>query len=125
MLNGSQQFKFAKTWSAELSGFWRSKGVEGVIVTKPVGMLSMGVSKQIMKNKATVRLNVRDIFRTQEFRASTKYANVDASFVEWRDSRVANIGFTYRFSKGKMNGGPKRRNSSASDEQSRVGGGGN
>lgn len=124
MLNGSQQFKFAKTWSAEVSGFWRSKGVEGIIVTRPVGVLNMGVSKQIMKNKATVRLNVRDIMQTQKFKAQTKYANVDASFKEWRDSRVVNLGFTYRFSKGKLNGNaPKRRNSSASDEQSRVGGG--
>jgi hypothetical protein len=124
MINGSQQFKFAKTWSAEVSGFWRSKGVEGIIVTKPVGMLAMGVSKQIMKNKATLRLNVRDILYTQKFRAETKYANVDANFKEWRDSRVVNIGFTYRFSKGKMNGNsPKRRTGSASDEQNRVGGG--
>jgi outer membrane receptor protein involved in Fe transport len=124
MINGSQQFKFAKTWSAEVSGFWRSKGVEGIIVTKPVGMLAMGVSKQIMKNKATVRLNVRDILYTQKFRAETKYANVDANFMEWRDSRVVNLGFTYRFSKGKMNSSaPKRRTGSASDEQNRVGGG--
>jgi outer membrane receptor protein involved in Fe transport len=126
MLNGSQQFKFAKTWSAELSGFWRSKGVEGFLITKPVGMLAMGLSKQVMKNKGTLRLNVRDILYTQKFKAETKYANVDAGFMEWRDSRVVNLGFTYRFSKGKMNGNsPKRRGGSANDEQSRVGGGGN
>jgi outer membrane receptor protein involved in Fe transport len=126
MLNGSQQFKFAKTWSAELSGFYRTKGVEGIIVTQPVGMLAMGLSKQVMKNKATVRLNVRDILYTQKFKAETKYANVDANFKEWRDSRVVNLGFTYRFSKGKINNSnPKRRNGSANDEQSRVGGGGN
>lgn len=123
MLNGSQQFKFAKTWNAELSGFWRSSGIEGVIATKPVGMLAMGLSKQVLQNKGTVRLNVRDILYTQKFRAESKYANVDAGFKEWRDSRVVNLGFTYRFSKGKMNGGPKRRNGSANDEQSRVGGG--
>jgi iron complex outermembrane receptor protein len=124
MLNGSQQFKFAKTWSAELSGFWRTKGVEGVMVTQPLGMLAMGVSKQVLNNKATIRMNVRDILYTQKFKATTKYANVDARFKEWRDSRVVNIGFTYRFSKGKMSNAPKRRtNSSGSDEQSRVGGG--
>jgi outer membrane receptor protein involved in Fe transport len=123
MLNGSQQFKFAKTWGAEVSGFYRTKGVEGIILTQPVGVLNLGVSKQIMKNKATVRLNVRDILYTQKFRAETKYANVDAGFKEWRDSRVVNVGFTYRFTKGKMNGSQKRRTGSANDEQSRVGGG--
>ncbi|HZH00346.1 MAG TPA: outer membrane beta-barrel family protein, partial [Flavisolibacter sp.] len=123
MLNGSQQFKFAKTWGAEVSGIYRTKGVEGIILTQPVGVLNLGVSKQIMKNKATVRLNVRDILYTQKFRAETKYANVDAGFKEWRDSRVVNVGFTYRFTKGKMNGSQKRRTGSANDEQSRVGGG--
>lgn len=121
-LNGSQQFEFAKTWSAELSGYFRSGGVEGVLKTKPFGMVSMGLSKQVLKNTGTIRLNVRDIFLTQRFRAISKYGNVDAAFQERQDSRVINLGFTYRFSKGKIGNTPKRRASGASDEQNRVGG---
>jgi iron complex outermembrane recepter protein len=122
MLNGSQQFKFAKTWTAELGGFYRTSGIEGVLLIKPMGMLNVGLSKQMMKNKGTVRLNVRDIFYTQKTSAVVKYGNVDATFQESRDSRVVNLGFTYRFSKGKLNGGPKKRtNGSANDEQNRVG----
>jgi len=69
---------------------------------------------------------VRDIFYTQGLRGVSKYGTVDASFQEKRDSRVVNLGFTYRFSKGKMNGGQKKRsNGSANDEQSRVSGGSN
>ncbi len=122
-LNGSQQVTFAKTWSAEISGFFRTGGVEGVIIGKSLGMIAAGISKEIFKKKATIRLNVRDIFWTQRFRGVSKYSNIDASFRETNDSRVANLGFTYRFSKGKMGQGPKRRASSASDEQNRVGGG--
>ena len=120
MLNGSQQFQFAKTWSAEISGFMRTPGLESVIHTKTFGMVSLGLSKQVMKNKGTVRLNVRDVFKTQVFRGQSKYSNIDASFQERRDSRVANLGFTYRFNKGKVNQ-RKRSNGSANDEQSRVG----
>jgi hypothetical protein len=123
MLNGSQQFKISKTFSAEISGFYRTAGIEGVIKTKPMGMMSAGFSQQIMKGKGTLRLNIRDVFYTQQFRAETRYANVDAAFQNSRDSRVANLGFTYRFSKGKINGAPKRRAGSANDEQNRVGGG--
>lgn len=122
-LNGSQQFTFAKTWSAEISGFFRSGGIEGVIAGKSMGMLSAGLSKEIFKKKATIRVNVRDIFYTQGFRGSSKYGNIDMRLKETRDSRVVNFGFTYRFSKGKINGGPKRRASSSSDEQNRIGGG--
>lgn len=121
-LNGSQQFNFAKTWSAEISGFFRTAGIEGVIKSKPFGMVSLGVSKQVMKNKGTIRLNIRDVFYTQQFRGVSKYANVDAAFQERGESRVVNINFTYRFSKGKINGTPKRRAGSASEEQNRVGG---
>jgi outer membrane receptor protein involved in Fe transport len=122
-LNGSQQFTFGKTWSAEISGFFRTAGVEGVIMGKSFGMIAAGVSKEILKKKGTIRFNVRDIFWTQRFRGVSKYSNIDASFRETNDSRVVNIGFTYRFSKGKMGQNVRRRASSASDEQSRVGGG--
>jgi iron complex outermembrane receptor protein len=122
MLNGSQQFQFSKTFSGEISGFFRTQGIEGVIHTKPFGMMSIGVSKQIIKNKGTLRLNLRDVFKTQHFRGESKYSNVDAAFQERSDSRVINIGFTYRFSKGKINQ-RKRSNGSANDEQSRVGAG--
>jgi hypothetical protein len=120
MLNGSQQFNFAKTWSAEISGFYRTQGIEGVIHAKPIGMLAVGLTKQVMKNKGTVRINLRDVFKTQNFRGSSKYSNIDAAFQENRDSRVVNIGFTYRFNKGKINQ-RKRSNGSANDEQNRVG----
>ncbi|HVK96888.1 MAG TPA: TonB-dependent receptor, partial [Flavisolibacter sp.] len=120
-LNGSQQFKLSKTLTGELSGFYRSAGIEGVIRIQPMGMLSAGFSQQVLKNLGTIRLTVRDIFLTQKTDATIKYGNVDASFQEVRDSRVLNIGFTYRFSKGKINGQKKRTNGSASEEQNRVG----
>jgi hypothetical protein len=125
VLNGSQQFKFAKTWTAEVSGFFRTAGLEGVIRSKPVGMVSIGFGKQVMKGKGTVRMNLRDVFYTQQFRATSKYSNVDAAFQERRDSRVLNVAFTYRFNKGKLNSTPRRRAASTSEEQNRAGGGGN
>jgi iron complex outermembrane recepter protein len=120
-VNGSQQFKLGKTASAEISGFWRTAGIDGVFRAKPMGMMSVGFSKQILKNQGSVRINIRDIFYTQQFRAESKYSNIDVNVKESRDSRVINIGFTYRFSKGKMNANQKRRNGSATEEQGRVG----
>lgn len=122
MLNGSQQFQISKTLTGEISGFFRTPGIEGVIQTKPFGMVALGLSKQVMKNKGTVRLNLRDVFKTQYFRGESRYGTVDASFQEHSDSRVFNVGFTYRFSKGKVSQ-RKRSNGSASDEQNRVGAG--
>ena len=102
--NASNQFKFSKTWSAELSGFYRTGGVDGVFRINGFGMMNMGISKQILKGKGSLRFNVRDVLYSQKINGSIKYGNVDAAFQQQRDSRQAAIGFTYRFSKGKING---------------------
>jgi outer membrane receptor protein involved in Fe transport len=125
MLNGSQQFKLNKTLTAELNGWYRTKGIEGVIQASPMGSVSLGLSQTVLKGNGTLRFNLRDVFKTQRFKGVTKYGNVDAAFQERGESRIVNVGFTYRFSKGKMNGTPKRRTNSSNDEQNRVGGNSN
>lgn len=120
MANISQQFKLNKGYSAEISGFYRTESIEGVFRIKPFGIVNIGISKQIMKNKGTIRLNVRDIFWSQKIKGESKYGTVDANFRQYNDNRIANITFTYRFSKGKGATGPRKRGG-AEDEQSRVG----
>jgi iron complex outermembrane receptor protein len=123
MFQAQQQFKWGKGWGAEVSGFYRSKALEGVIFIQPIVQVNAGFSKQVMKNKATVRLNVRDIFAGGVFKGYSKYSNVDARFKDVNDSRAASISFTYRFNKGKLKAGSNRKNGGAGDEQSRVKGG--
>ena len=118
--NVSNQFKFAKTYTAELSGYFNSGGVDGVFRIRSFGMINMGISKQIFKGKGTLRLSGRDVFRTQKIKGDIKYSNIDAAFQQRRDSRQVALGFTYRFAKGKMNNGQKRKTGGASEESSRV-----
>ncbi len=117
--NISNQFKFAKTWSAELSGYVNTGGIDGVFRIKGFGMMNMGISKQILKGKGSLRFNVRDMLYSQKIKGEIKYSNVDAAFQQQRDSRQFSIGFSYRFSKGKANG-QKRKTGGASEEQNRV-----
>jgi iron complex outermembrane recepter protein len=119
MVQLQQQFKFKKGWAAELSGFYRSKAVEGVITIKPMVQVNAGFSKQVLKNKGSIRLNVRDIFAGSVFRGYSKYGTVDANFRNVNDSRAVSLTFTYRFNKGKLKAGSNKK-SSASDEQDRV-----
>lgn len=119
--NMSNQFKFDKTWGAELSGFYRTGFIEGVFRIKGIGMMNMGISKQVLKGKGSLRFNVRDVLYSQKIKGDIKYSNIDASFQQVRDSRQATLGFTYRFSKGKINSnGQKRKTGGAGDEQNRV-----
>ena len=118
--NLSNQFKFTKGWSAELSGFYTSPLTEGVFQIKSFGQVDAGVTKQILKGKATLRLSGRDIFRTQKISGISRFSNIDAAFQQIRDSRQVALGFTYRFSKGKMGNNQKRKTGGADDEKNRV-----
>jgi iron complex outermembrane recepter protein len=124
MAQVQQQFKFKKGWAAELSGMYRSKGLEGVIYIRSMVQVNAGFSKQVLKDKGSIRLNVRDIFAGSVFRGYSKYGTVDANFKDVNDSRAVSLTFTYRFNKGKLKASSSKRNSGASDEQNRVKSGG-
>jgi iron complex outermembrane recepter protein len=120
MVQAQQQFKWGKGWGAEVSGFYRTKGLEGVIFIEPIGQVSAGFSKQVLKNKGSIRLNVRDIFAGGRFKGYSKYGNVDANFINVNDSRAVSLSFTWRFSKGKLKAGSGKKQGGASDELERV-----
>jgi hypothetical protein len=120
LFNVNNQFKFEKGWSAELSGFYRTKGVDGQIIIQPMGQLSVGVGKQVMKTKGNIRLNVRDILYTNKAVGDINFENTLAHFVNTRDSRVASISFTYRFGKPIKGMQQRRKIGGADDEQNRV-----
>lgn len=118
MFNGSSSFKLGKGWNAEVSGFYRTKGLEGVLYINPLGMISTGITKSVLKNKGTIRLNVRDMFNLQRPNGYAKYDDIDIKFHQMSDNRVINLNFTYRFSKGKVGNTQRKRNSV--DETGRV-----
>jgi outer membrane receptor protein involved in Fe transport len=116
---GSNQFKFKKGWAAELSGFYNTRDKDAQFITESFWQLSTGVSKQVMKGKGTVKLNVSDIFFTEPLRAGITYQNVREHFLQSRDSRAGNLSFTYRFGKA-LKGPAHRGNGGAGDELNRV-----
>ena len=119
--NVSNSFTFAKTWTAEISGWFNSNPSEGLLIARSMGAMNAALSKQLWKKKATVKVGMRDIFRTANFRGYSRYADVDLDVFNDRrmDTRQFNISFSYKF--GKNNIDPARRRSGgASEEQNRV-----
>jgi iron complex outermembrane recepter protein len=83
--------------------------------------MGIGISKQILKNRGSLRFAIRDLFYTQNYSGYSTFENSDEPFeVKW-DSRVARITFTWRF--GKASKPVKRSGGSATDETERVGNG--
>ena len=118
----NNQFQFKKGWAAEISGYYLSNSQIDLQETlTPQGEIGFGISKQILKNKGTLRFNMRDIFYTQNYSGYSKFENADEPFeVKW-DSRVARLTFSWRF--GKTMKPVKRSGGGATEETERVGSG--
>jgi iron complex outermembrane recepter protein len=125
MGNMTNMFKFKHGWSAELSGWYRTSGIEGQIFIQPMGQTSAAIARQIMKEKATLKLGLRDIFYTQQATGKIDFQETEATFHNSRDSRQLSLTFTYRF--GHTVKGPQNNHHSggADDESSRLKKGGN
>lgn len=119
MANVTNQFTFKNGWSAELSGFYRTKGIEGQILIFPLGQLSGGLQKQVLKKKGTIKLNIRDAFRTMRPKGQINIQSTEASFRQQRDSRVVTLSLSYRFGKP-IKGVKTRKSGGAGDEQGRI-----
>ena len=122
--NLNAQINLGKDWNADINGFYRSKGLDGVLVIGGIGAVNAGISKAVLKKKGTVKLGIRDIFFTQRFKGSAEYSYIDTQFRQQRDSRQVSLSFNWRFGNGKP-AAPKRKIGGASEEQGRVKAGAN
>ena len=118
----NNSFTFKKGWAAELNANLNTGGRSGYMVMQPQWGLAVGGQKTILKGKGTLRLNVTDIFWTNLPKAKVTY---EGRYVEnwraYRESRVANLGFTYRFGNNKVQQA-RRRTTASEEERQRAGG---
>lgn len=125
MGNLNNQFKFSHGWSAELSGWYRTAGIEGQIYIHPLGQVSAAVVKQILKEKGSLKFGIRDIFYTQQVKGSINFQQTQATFHNTRDSRQVSLTFSYRFGKPIKDTQNNRHSGGADEEANRVKTGGN
>jgi len=108
-------FTFKKGWTAELNASVNTGGRSGFMVLDPQWGISSGVQKTVLKNKGTVRFNITDIFWTNLPKAVITYNNYIEKWHAYRETRVANLSFTYRFGSNKIQAA--RRRTTASEEE--------
>jgi iron complex outermembrane receptor protein len=122
--NISNSFVLGKGWNGEISGWYRTRGPEGLLVINSMGAVNTGLSKQAFKTKGTFKLGLRDVLNTQQFSGYAKYSNVDVQLAGRRDSRQVNLSFNYRFGKKDIPAA-RRKTGGSDDEQNRVKSGNN
>jgi hypothetical protein len=116
-VRSNNTFTFKKGWTAELNANVNSGGRSGFMVFDPQWGIAAGVQKTILKNKGTLRFNVTDIFWTNLPKAVITYNNYVEKWHAYRDTRVANLTFTYRFGNNKVQQARKRTTGSEEERQ--------
>jgi hypothetical protein len=93
-------FKFAKGWSAELSGTYQTDVVSSQFVLGARGNINVGIQKKILKGQGTVRLSGNDVFYGNIYTGTINNLRLtNATWVNKPDSRFVAVNFTYSFGK--------------------------
>ncbi len=121
-LNTSNSFRLPKNFSVELS-FWlnspRVNGVENTTATQYA--LNAGIQKSLMEKRLRLRLNVDDVFLTNQWAGNIVYQNLNLYIKNHSSSRRASFNVTYSF--GNQNVKSARNRKTATDDiKGRAGG---
>lgn len=115
----TNQFQINSSWSAELAGSYQTKFLLGQLLIYPIGSVRAGLAKKVWKNQGTIKLNVSDIFYTNQIKGDIRnIANASANWFSYLDSRVVTLSLSYRFNKGKTLN--VRQTGGSDSEKSRV-----
>lgn len=116
----TNSFTLKKGWTAEFNASLNTGGQYGFMVLEPQWAIGVGVQKLVLKGKGTVRFNMSDIFWTNLPRAEVTYNNYIERWRAFRETRVANLTFTYRFGNNKVQAA-RRRTTASEEERQRAG----
>jgi hypothetical protein len=115
----NNSFTLKNGWTTELNGSYTTQQQAGFMLLDPRWGINLGVQKNIWQNKATVRLTASDIFWTNLPRAVITFDNYVEKWNAFRETRVVNLAFTYRFGNNKVQQA-RRRTTGAEDERRRA-----
>jgi iron complex outermembrane recepter protein len=110
--------KFAKTWTAELSGFYNAPTIYmGSFKGRSIYNVDAGLSKVCMKGRATLKASVSDIFHSTRFRATSDFAGQVTKVSYSQESRQLKLSFNYRFGNNGVK--PARQRTSGAEEETK------
>lgn len=113
-------YKFKKTWTAELSGFYNAPAIYmGSFKGKSMYNVDAGLSKQIMKGNGTVKASISDVFNTMRFRATSNFAGQIMKVNFKQESQQFKLSFNYRFGNNQVKAA-RQRTTGAEEELKRV-----
>jgi len=95
-LSLQNSFTITDSWKGEINGQYQSKSNLGIYERDAFFDLSIGISKQILASKGNIKLNVTDVFNTNNFNINSVTGQTSINKRYDLDNRIATIAFTYR-----------------------------
>jgi len=108
-----QNFKPGKGWTIQLSSWYNAPTSEAIFKTKWLGSFDLGIKKNLLKEKASIRLTMLDIFNTQRYEQSVKFANQDFTYRRKWESRGLRLQLSWSFGKSKYQARERETNEDA------------
>jgi len=118
-LNTTQTFKLPADFAFEISAFYQSSVLFGIMEFAPLGAVNLGIQKTFAKNHGTLSLNWSDIFDTNKWMFS---ANQPDLFLDFKldaifETRILRLTYTRSFGSSQVKASRKRQTGSAAEQQ--------
>jgi iron complex outermembrane receptor protein len=118
--NAVNTFTLSKTIKAEVSANYLSGQQQGLLDIKPIGLqINSGIQKSFFKNQGSLKLNIRDIFKSRKWNYTTQFENIHAYYYSHNDSRIFTVALSWRFGK-KTVAAERKRSTGTEEEKERV-----
>lgn len=118
--NSSNSININPNTSLEVVGNYESRSYYGFLDVGSYWSVNIGAQRQLWDKKASVKLNVSDVFFTNQTNAVTRLTGYGETFIQKRDTRVITLSFNYKFG-GSLSNGAKRKTGGAEEEKRRAG----
>ncbi len=113
-------FKLGKDWTGEVSGLYLSPSVwQGVIKSKAMGTVDIGLQKTLFKGKASVKGGVSDVFKTMKWGGTSDFTGVYSKFSGHGEQPQFKLNFNYRFGNNQVKAA-RQRKSAVEEETKRT-----
>ena len=117
-INVQQTFNLPGHITAEVAGVVNSKNISGLnTYTKGNSQIDLGLQKNLMKDKATLRLAFTDILRTNKIITDTQLDNLLLHTTYVGESRQLRLNFSYRFGNTKVKSKESRESGLENESQ--------
>jgi hypothetical protein len=119
-LFAQNSLRFAKTWTAELTGFYNAPSVyQGTFEAKSLWSVDAGLQKQVLKGNGTIKASVSDIFHSLRFNATSDFAGQTTRVNARWEAQQFKLNFSLRFGSNTVKGA-KQKALSAEEENKRA-----